>query len=125
MTEMRNDGTRRRSSGISGAAFGISRRTSSTSETTDTASKAAPYHGNDGSQSLPSTKAANISALSAMLAMSRRRPVPGGFGSPAQAASTNAPTGRFTANSHGQLATDSKAAPTAGPAAEAPATVSA
>ena len=64
-------------------------------------------------------------ALSAMLATSRRRPVLCGRGNPAQAASTSAPTGRFTAKSHGQLATDSKPAPTAGPAAEAPATASA
>ena len=123
--DIRNDRTRSRSSGINGAAFGISRLTSSTRDAADTTSNAPPDHGDDGSRSLPSTKAANMIALSVMLPTSRARRALGGRGNPAQAASTSAPIGRFTANSHGQLATDSKPAPTAGPAAEAPAIASA
>jgi hypothetical protein len=123
--EMRNECTRSRSSGISGAAFGTSRRTSSTRQAADSASSAPPCHGCTTSRSLPSTKEANSAALSAMLQRSMGRSERAGLGKPAQAASTSSPIGRFTAKSHGQLAAERMNAPSVGPAAEAAATASA
>ena len=49
--------------------------------------------------------------------------MPAGRGSASAAASTSAPTGRLTANSHGQLDTTRIAAPIVGPAAPDSATV--
>ncbi|HET7888083.1 MAG TPA: hypothetical protein VFL62_17805 [Bradyrhizobium sp.] len=75
--------------------------------------------------SAPVTNAAKAAMLARTLNRSIRRPDPTTTGSARDASSAAAPSGKFTANSHGQPPTDNIAAPIAGPAADDSATVSA